>query len=120
MKEVLPNLYEEGVYSSWMSYPLRSYQIIRMRSYLQPLWRGGSFVKDVLQNHTNEVYPTFVERGFTHQGGLTYSGPTESPEGGPTPSNPTDSHEGDPTESYERGPTYNMSYPTSIEREFHR
>ncbi|KAL2558819.1 hypothetical protein Fot_03558 [Forsythia ovata] len=51
-----------------------------------------------------------MERGFTHQGGLTHSGPTESHEGGPTPSSPTESHE--------EGPTYNRSYPTSMEMEF--
>ncbi|KAL2495932.1 hypothetical protein Fot_39689 [Forsythia ovata] len=85
-----------------------------------------------------------MEKRFTHQGGPTHSGPTESHERGPSPSGPTESHEGGPTynrsyltsmekgfphwrgltssgptESHEGGPTYNMSYPTSIEMVFH-
>ncbi|KAL2554504.1 hypothetical protein Fot_08123 [Forsythia ovata] len=64
-----------------------------------------------------------MEREFTHQGGPTHSGLTESQEGGPTHSDPTESQEGGltpsgPTESQEGGPTYNRSYTTSMQRGF--
>ncbi|KAL2514848.1 hypothetical protein Fot_28819 [Forsythia ovata] len=73
-----------------------------MRSYLQPLWRRGSLVKEVLPNHTKEVLPITGPTQSLYRGVLP--GQTSSPSG--------------PTESYEGGPTYRWSYPTFMERKF--